>query len=70
MNTAFLLMAQYGGGKAIIPINDVRRDYFCQLLRRVSGQLPAHIRHHRIREATRQAKQPRASQLRVFERSY
>jgi Pyocin activator protein PrtN len=30
MNTAFLLMAQYGG-KAIIPINDVCRDYFCHL---------------------------------------
>jgi hypothetical protein len=30
MNTAFLLMAQYGG-KAIIPINDVCRDYFSHL---------------------------------------
>lgn len=27
MNTAFLLMAQYGG-KAVIPIEDVCRDYF------------------------------------------
>jgi hypothetical protein len=27
MNTAFLLMAQYGG-KAIIPINEICRDYF------------------------------------------
>jgi len=30
MNTAFLLMAQYGG-KAIIPIDDVCRDYFTHL---------------------------------------
>lgn len=30
MNTAFLLMAQYDG-KAIIPIQDVCRDYFCHL---------------------------------------
>lgn len=30
INTAFLLMAQYGG-KAIIPIEDVRRDYFPHL---------------------------------------
>jgi hypothetical protein len=30
MNTAFLLMAQYNG-KAIIPINDVCRDYFPHL---------------------------------------
>lgn len=30
LNTAFLLMAQYGG-KAIIPINDVCRDYFSHL---------------------------------------
>jgi hypothetical protein len=30
MNTAFLLMAQYGG-KAIIPIEDVCRDYFSHL---------------------------------------
>jgi len=30
MNTAFLLMAQYGG-KAIIPISDVCRDYFSHL---------------------------------------
>ncbi|MGB6399815.1 MAG: pyocin activator PrtN family protein [Bradyrhizobium sp.] len=27
MNTAFLLMAQYGG-KTIVPIEDVCRDYF------------------------------------------
>ena len=27
MNTAFVLMAQYGG-KAVIPLDDVRRDYF------------------------------------------
>ncbi|AXF05764.1 pyocin activator PrtN family protein [Paraburkholderia hospita] len=27
MNTAFILMAQYGA-KAIIPIDEVRRDYF------------------------------------------
>ena len=30
MNTAFILMAQYGA-KAIIPIEDVCRDYFRQL---------------------------------------
>jgi hypothetical protein len=30
MNTAFLLMAQYAG-KAIIPIDDVCRDYFFHL---------------------------------------
>ena len=30
MNTAFLLMAQYDG-KAIIPIDDVCRDYFFHL---------------------------------------
>ena len=30
MKTAFLLMAQYNG-KAIIPINDVCRDYFPHL---------------------------------------
>lgn len=30
MNTAFLLMAQYGG-KAVIPIEDVCRDYFSHL---------------------------------------
>ena len=30
MNTAFLLMAQYGG-KAIIPIDEVCRDYFAPL---------------------------------------
>lgn len=30
LNTAFLLMAQYGG-KAIIPIEDVVRDYFSHL---------------------------------------
>ena len=30
MNTSFLLMAQYGG-KAIIPIEDVYRDYFPHL---------------------------------------
>jgi hypothetical protein len=30
MNTAFLLMAQYGG-KAIVPIEDVCRDYFSYL---------------------------------------
>jgi hypothetical protein len=30
MNTAFLLMAQYGG-KAIVPIEDVCRDYFSHL---------------------------------------
>jgi hypothetical protein len=30
MNTAFLLMAQYGG-RAIIPIEDVCRDYFSHL---------------------------------------
>jgi hypothetical protein len=32
MKTAFLLMAQYNG-KAIIPINDVCRDYFPHLTR-------------------------------------
>jgi hypothetical protein len=30
MNTAFLLMAQYDG-RAVIPIEDVRRDYFPHL---------------------------------------
>ncbi|WP_315758312.1 MULTISPECIES: pyocin activator PrtN family protein [unclassified Bradyrhizobium] len=30
MSTAFLLMAQYGG-KAIVPIEDVCRDYFSHL---------------------------------------
>lgn len=30
LNTAFLLMAQYNG-KAIIPLEDVRRDYFSHL---------------------------------------
>jgi hypothetical protein len=41
MNTAFLLMAQYGG-KAIIPIEDVCRDYFShlnatKLVQKISG---------------------------------
>jgi len=31
MNTAFLLMAQYGG-RAIIPVEDVCRDYFSHLV--------------------------------------
>jgi len=30
MNTAFLLMAQYDG-RAVIPADDVRRDYFSHL---------------------------------------
>jgi Pyocin activator protein PrtN len=30
LNTAFLLMAQYGG-KAVIPVEDVCRDYFSHL---------------------------------------
>lgn len=30
MNTAFILMAQYDG-RAIIPLEDVRRDYFSHL---------------------------------------
>lgn len=30
LNTAFLLMAQYGG-KAVIPVEDVCRDYFAHL---------------------------------------
>ncbi|HHY48634.1 MAG TPA: Pyocin activator protein PrtN [Alphaproteobacteria bacterium] len=30
MNTAFLLMAQYNG-KAIIPLEDIRRDFFSHL---------------------------------------
>ena len=30
LNTAFLLMAQYNG-KAIIPLDEVRRDFFSQL---------------------------------------
>lgn len=44
INTAFLLMAQYGG-KAVIPLTDVRRDYFSHLtmdamLRRIgNGEL-------------------------------
>lgn len=32
MNTSFLLLAQYGG-KAVIPIEDVCRDYFPHLTR-------------------------------------
>lgn len=45
MNTAFLLMAQYEG-RAIIPVEDVCRDYFPHLnrtkfLRKIrSGELP------------------------------
>ena len=45
MNTAFLLMAQYGG-KAIIPVEDVCRDYFSHLtphnfMRKASsGEIP------------------------------
>jgi hypothetical protein len=45
MNTAFLLMAQYGG-KAIIPIEDVCRDYFrhlntAKLVQKISaGEIP------------------------------
>lgn len=44
MNTAFILMAQYGA-RAVIPIEDVCRDYFshltpAQFMRRVSaGQI-------------------------------
>lgn len=30
MNTAFMLMAQYGG-RAIVPVDDVCRDYFAHL---------------------------------------
>lgn len=30
LNTAFLLMAQYGG-KAVIPVEDICRDYFSHL---------------------------------------
>ncbi len=41
MNTAFLLMAQYGGA-AVIPIDKVCRDYFWhltpeKLVRKISG---------------------------------
>ena len=32
MNTSFLLLAQYGG-KAVIPVEDVCRDYFPHLTR-------------------------------------
>jgi len=45
INTAFLLMAQYNG-KAVIPLEDVRRDFFDymsieKLNRKVqTGQLP------------------------------
>jgi hypothetical protein len=45
VNTAFLLMAQYGG-KAIIPLEDVRRDFFdhmspSKMTRKVAtGELP------------------------------
>ena len=45
MNTAFLLMAQYDG-KAIIPIDDVCRDYFFHLTppswyaKSLGGRLP------------------------------
>jgi Pyocin activator protein PrtN len=43
MNTAFLLMAQYSG-KAIIPIEDVCRDYFShlnatKLVKKISGEI-------------------------------
>jgi hypothetical protein len=45
VNTAFLLMAQYNG-KAVIPLEDVRRDFFAhmsfeKMSRKVqTGQLP------------------------------
>jgi hypothetical protein len=45
MNTPFLLMAQYGG-KAIVPIEDVCRDYFshlspAKLVQKISaGEIP------------------------------
>lgn len=45
MNTTFLLLAQYGG-KAIIPIEDVCRDYFThlnanKLIQKISaGEIP------------------------------
>lgn len=45
MNTAFLLLAQYGG-RAVIPIEDVCRDYFGhltveKLVRKVAaGEIP------------------------------
>ncbi len=48
VNTAFLLMAQYGG-KAVIPLEDIRRDFFDhmsldRLSRKVSaGELPLPI---------------------------
>jgi hypothetical protein len=48
LNTAFLLMAQYGG-KAIIPLDQVCRDYFSHLtptimLRKVlAGEIPLPI---------------------------
>jgi hypothetical protein len=48
MNTAFLLMAQYGG-KAVIPVEVVCRDYFSHLtvdkfLRKVlAGEIKIHV---------------------------
>lgn len=45
MNTSFLLMAQYQG-KAVIPLDDVARDYFPHLSadklakKALSGELP------------------------------
>ena len=48
INTAFLLMAQYSG-KAIIPLNDVCRDYFSHLTpekmlwKVMAGQIPLPI---------------------------
>ena len=41
MNTAFLLMAQYGG-KAIVPIEDVCRDYFSHLKSNQAGAEDQH----------------------------
>lgn len=48
MNTAFLLLAQYGG-KAVIPIEDVCRDFFSHLTsdkfarKAAAGEIPIPI---------------------------
>ena len=59
MNTAFLLMAQYGG-RAVIPVEEVAKDYFPhlsgdKLARKVaSGEIPIPI--VRIEQSQKAAK--------------
>lgn len=59
VNTAFLLMAQYGG-KPIIPVDDVCRDYFShltvdKLVRKISaGDIPIPL--VRIEDSQKSAK--------------